>query len=42
MCQFYIGLTLVLDISYPCLYYAVRRQEEIDAPTKRNTEKKTK
>ncbi|KAJ5385122.1 hypothetical protein N7517_003033 [Penicillium concentricum] len=38
MCQFYIGLTVILDIMYPCLYYVIRRQE------KRNTaaEKKTK
>ncbi|KAJ5761130.1 hypothetical protein N7520_008286 [Penicillium odoratum] len=28
MCKFYIGLTLTLDIIYPCLYYVVRRQEK--------------
>jgi paspaline synthase len=28
MCQFYIGLTVLLDITYPCLYYAMRQQEK--------------
>lgn len=28
MCKFYIGLTLTLDIIYPCLYYVIRRQEK--------------
>lgn len=31
MCQFYIGLTVLLDITYPCLYYAMRRQEKRNA-----------
>ncbi|KAJ5223935.1 hypothetical protein N7468_008477 [Penicillium chermesinum] len=38
MCKFYIILTLVLDVSYPFLYSAVRRQElaSAAAPKKRN------
>ncbi|CRL28507.1 unnamed protein product [Penicillium camemberti] len=28
MCKFYIGLTLTLDIIYPCLYYVIQRQEK--------------
>ncbi|CAI7635590.1 unnamed protein product [Penicillium bialowiezense] len=38
MCQFYIGLTVFLDLAYPCVYYAMRRQEK----RKASPEKKIK
>ena len=40
MCKFYIGLTLVLDFTYPICYYVIRRQELNDAQKEKKKKSK--
>ena len=39
MCKFYIGLTLVMDFTYPICYYIIWRQESAKALGKTNKTK---